>query len=128
MEHLREFWRHLSGADRTVLLLAWAGALASLGWYLQAPAGRTAVVVVDDRIIADLDLHRDRTLTVSGARGESRLRVREGAVRFVHSACHARRCVAAGWLDQAGETAACSPNHVLVRVRGPGESYDALNF
>lgn len=128
MTGLGNLVRGLPPADWVVLILTWTAALASLGWYFQAPTGRTAEVVVADRVVADLDLRRDRTLTVTGARGPSRIRVRDGGVRFTHSACRAKRCVRSGRLERAGASAACVPNQVLVRVRGAGESFDALNF
>lgn len=133
MRPLATPWRAMTPADRLVLLLAWAGALASLAWYFQAPTGRRAEVVVDGRVVANLDLRQERDLTVTGAQGTSHIRVRDGAVRFTHSACRAGRCVRSGWLERGGQTAACVPNQVLVRVRGPGPAsggrrFDALNF
>ncbi len=46
------------------------------------------------------------------------LRVEDGRVRFTHSDCPDKVCVHTGWLSRAGQTAACLPAGVLVRVEG----------
>lgn len=116
-------------ADRAVLAAAWLGvvALAAAAW--SAPAGQQAVVVVADTEVRRLDLDRDQRVTVAGRLGPSELRVRDGAVRFVHSPCDTKRCVRQGWQHRRGASAACVPNRVLVRVTGSGDGgWDAVNY
>ena len=125
-------WRFLARAttpaDRLALAAAWAGvaALAATAW--SAPAGQEAVVVVGDQEVRRLALGRDQRVTVEGRLGPTELRVRDGAVRFAHAPCDAKRCVRSGWQHRHGASAACVPNRVLVRVSGGAGEWDAVNY
>ena len=118
-------------ADRAVLVLAWAGMIALAAHAYRAPAGEEAVVVVGDQVARRVSLEGERTLTVQGAQGPAKLRVAHGGIRFVHSPCDAKRCLRAGWQTRAGDSAACVPNRVLIRVSGDSDSdsdRDAVNY
>lgn len=58
------------------------------------------------------------TLEIAGPIGVSIIEIADGAVRFLDSPCRDRICVAAGWLSDAGQWAACLPNRVFVSVSG----------
>ena len=116
-------------ADRAVLFAVWAAmaAFAVAAW--SAPAGREAVVLVAGKEVRRLDLTRNQRVTVPGRLGPTEIRVADGAVRFVHSPCHSKRCIRRGWQQRQGEAAACVPNRILVRVAGAGgERWDAVNY
>jgi hypothetical protein len=42
--------------------------------------------------------------------------VHDGAIRFIESSCPDKVCIHSGNLRHGGESAACLPNRVLVRV------------
>lgn len=121
--------RATTPADRLVLVAVWGGMIL-LG--LQAFArgqGEEAVVRVRGEVVERLDLDRPRTVAVHGTLGATELQIREGAIRFQHAPCQRKRCLRRGWLDQAGETAACVPNRVLVRVGGEqGKPWHAVSY
>lgn len=48
------------------------------------------------------------------------LEVGSGKIRFLASTCRDKICVHSGWLSRPGETAACLPNRVAVRLAGAG--------
>lgn len=75
-----------------------------------------------------LALAEDTTVEVRGRRGDSRLEVRDGRVRFVDSPCVGRLCVHAGWLSRSGQVAACLPNGVVVEVTGGDREFDAIAY
>jgi hypothetical protein len=116
-------------ADRTVLVLAWVGLAALAATTYSAEPGRRAEIVVAGEVVERVPLAGERTVTVTGTQGPATLRVDHGGIRFRHSPCSAKRCLRAGRQSRAGDTAACVPNEVLVRVTGrPEGSWDAVNY
>jgi hypothetical protein len=71
-------------------------------------------------------LDQDRTISVGGPLGETIVEIEEGRVHVHESPCRDKICIAAGWLDSAGQWTACLPNRVFVRVQG-GESEDGVD-
>lgn len=65
------------------------------------------------------DLSRDRKWTQVGRDGLTvTLEVKDGRIRFAESGCPDQVCVSSGWLSKAGQTAACVPAGITVRVTG----------
>lgn len=115
--------------DRVLLLGVWGGMVLLAAQALGQGPGDEAVVRVDGEIVERVALDRDRPVRVEGPQGTAGLRVRDGAIRFVHSPCTGKRCLRRGWLSQAGEAAACVPNRVLVQVTGSSnKGWDAVNY
>lgn len=73
-------------------------------------------------------LDQNKIHRISGKIGDSTIEVRDHKVRFVDSPCKAKLCVHSGWLTDAGDTAACLPNRVLIQIDGNSTYYDAINF
>lgn len=103
------------------LLLA---AILLLGMRLLAPPGARAVVATPQGETV-LPLSRDGTFVFEGRDGLSvTLQVEDGRIRFVESGCPDKVCVHTGWLSRGGQTAACLPAGVILRVEG-GPDADA---
>jgi hypothetical protein len=49
-----------------------------------------------------------------------------GRIRFDDSNCPDKICVHTGWLDRAGQSAACLPNKTLIVIEGSG-NLDAIS-
>lgn len=64
-----------------------------------------------------LSLNRPGTYTFAGKNGLTvQLAVEEGRICFLSSGCPDKICVRSGWLSRTGQTAACLPAGVVVRV------------
>lgn len=106
-----------------MLLLA-AGLL--LGLRLAAKPGAAAVVVFPAGETV-LSLEREGLYSFEGRNGlKVSVRVEGGRVRFEESGCPDKVCVHAGWLSHTGQSAACLPAGVLLRVEGPDGGVDAV--
>lgn len=111
----------LSGALALVL------GLYVLLWHPEGH-GAEAMVLVEGKNWARLNLFYDQDLHVPGPLGESHIQVRDGAVRFVDSPCPTKLCVHQGWLKQGGEVAVCLPNRVTVQIAASDPRFDSINF
>ena len=119
----------LTLADVFVLV----GAVALIGTlYVTLWSVESAALEVDiwsrGEHIETLPLADDREVDVPGALGVSHIEISQAQVRFVSSPCSNKVCIHGGWLRHAGETLACLPNQVSVRILGRDRRYDAINF
>ncbi len=119
-------------ATRADLLLI-ACATALIGWlYVTLWPEKSTPLNVEirsgNRSVQTLSLTENRQLTVVGDRGPSKIEVRDTQVRFLESPCTNKICIRSGWLQHSGETTACLPNRVSLRILGRDPRYDAINF
>ena len=82
-----------------------------------------AQVTVDGILVHSVDLSRvtkayDLPLDTSPS---VVLRVEPGRICYLEADCPDHLCVHTGWLEQAGDTAACLPSRTLVTVSGQSD-------
>jgi hypothetical protein len=85
---------------------------------IQSASGSSVPVSLDDQ----------RTLTIDGPSGVTRIEVSHGRARIAASPCHDQRCVLAGWLSEPGTAVVCLPNRVSLTLTGTPDGYDAISF
>lgn len=119
----------LTNGDRLLLTLAVISlvVLYAVFWG-HSVYGNQASIAVGGKHWSTVDLYQNRTIEVKGEIGVSKLEVKDGKIRFVHSPCDTQQCVHQGWIDQSGEIVACVPNQVSVRILGPDPRFDTMNF
>lgn len=119
----------MTRTDALVLLLA-AALLPVLYWQVWQPQGAPLEIEIRSAEGPPIraPLAENRRFTLHGPLGDSMVEIRDGQVRFLSSPCQGKQCIHFGWLHSAGETAACLPNRVTVRVLGRDLRYDAVNF
>jgi hypothetical protein len=118
--------------DFLVFLVA-AAVIAAFSQLAFSHGGVPTVVEIrsdqDDRVYS---LTEDRVIAVAGPLGDTIVEIRDGAVRFVESPCRDKICIAAGFLNETGQWAACLPNRVFVTVSGDrpdkDDGVDAATF
>ncbi|MCF6255105.1 MAG: NusG domain II-containing protein [Gammaproteobacteria bacterium] len=119
----------LSRGDAVVWLLAATLLVSLYMMFWQADGhGAEAVVLVNGKRWARLDLFQNQDLDVPGPLGHSHIQVRDGQVRFVNSPCPNQLCVHTGWLSQGGEVSICLPNKVSLQILGSDPRFDAIGF
>ena len=119
----------LTWADSVVILAAVTliGTLYATLWTVDPAAAEVEIWSRGERV-QSVPLAEDRILDIPGALGVSRIEIRQAQVRFVSSPCTNKVCIHSGWQRHAGETTACLPNQVSVRILGRDRRYDAINF
>ena len=129
MKSISSFRSWLTHADIALLLIA-AGLI---GWSYAAlwlPESNALEIEIWGRgqRVETLPLAENHRIEVSGALGVSHIEIKDAQVRFLDSPCSNKLCVHSGWHRHAGETIACLPNQVSVRILGRDRRYDAINF
>ncbi len=80
--------------------------------------GAVAVIRVDGKIMKELSLSKNTTVTVAGYEGgENIVVVEQGAVYMQEADCPDKICVHTGKISKVGETIVCLPHRVVVEIR-----------
>ena len=107
------------------ILLAAALLLGGVLRLTQGEGSRAVLTAPEGELV--LPLSRDDERRFIGRGGiEVVVEVKNGAVRFAASGCPDQICVHSGWLTRAGETAACVPAGIALRVEGGEPEADAV--
>ena len=122
-------WRGLLRPGDVLVAL---GGLLGCGYALLAlgqggvPDG--AVIRAGGKVMARVDLARERTIEVPGPLGVTLIEIRPGRARVAADPGPRQYCVRQGWLTQAGAVAICAPNEVSLSLTGRAADYDSLNY
>lgn len=104
----------LAGA---VVLVAVLGLLI-----LHTAAPGDCVTVTTPTAVCTLPLTADVTRVFTGQNGLTvTVQVKDGQARALCADCPDKLCVRSGWLCKAGQTAACLPAGILIRITGETE-------
>lgn len=116
-----------------VLLIAGAAlVLAALSWYAlsRRTEGTVAEVVQDGVVLREIDLSRATaaySFVVEWPDGGSNtVLVEPGRIRICEADCPDRICVDMGWLRNQAAPIVCLPHRLTIRLRGEGETADAV--
>jgi len=113
-----------------ILILLVVGALPFLyarTWFGAGDAGYFQIQAGRDKPLTET-LTPDRTLHIQGPLGDSVIEISHGHARFVSSPCRGQVCVQTGWLESAGDIAACLPNRISLTLLGQHPRFDSINF
>lgn len=108
------------------VLSLFCAALFAFPFFLRSEK-TVAVVFLDGEKKEEIDLssvESSHRLDVGGCV----LLVEKGKISFLDADCPDRLCVKSGVLSKNGDTAACVPNKVVVRIENKKESFDAVAF
>ena len=87
-----------------------------------------AYIQVGNHDAIEITLADNRIIDIDGLIGKTRLQIHDGAVRFLESPCRHKICIRQGWLRHGGESGACLPNGLSIRLRGGSKRFDSTSF
>jgi hypothetical protein len=118
-------------SDRiTAVVVLTALALVAAAWVvMHRTPGTVAVVQVDGRVVATVDLrsHEPQTLHIAGVLGPLVIMADgEGSIRVAEATCADQICVHTVAARSPGDQIICVPNRMVITVEGEGNGIDAL--
>lgn len=101
-----------------ILLLAVLAGAILLVTHLTARPGTRAEITTPEGVLT-LSLEEDQIREITGRDGiRVVIRIEDGRACFEESGCPDQICVHSGWLSSAGQSAACVPAGVALRIIG----------
>ncbi len=111
-----------------VLVLCVAGLWLLARLFFAADGGAPVAVVIqshngqEDGQSYTLPLSQDTRLSLTGNGIPVVIEVKDGAISFVQSDCPDKICVQSGALSKPGQTAACVPAGILIKIESSKEN------
>lgn len=109
----------LTRADKILALVVSLTAigLAFYGRYT-AEAGGVLIVELAGAAPGIHALSSYGTLSITGPLGASEIEIGPKGVRVLSAPCVHKICMNSGWMQRAGDVAACVPNRLVLRIAG----------
>ena len=104
-----------------VIIMSLAGILFSLN----APEG-SQIVISTPFSNYRYPLKEDRIIQVNGVLGDYSIEIKSGKVHTLHSNCPQQVCVVRGWAYKSGDSIACLPNRILIKIEDKNQVIDAV--
>jgi hypothetical protein len=119
--------------DAIIIALILAGAVAAMAFTFAArqtsAAGELYAEVYEDGVLTRvLPLREASDIVVNTDRGYNRIVVADGGVRVADADCGSRVCVHSGVKKLPGESIACLPHRLVIKIRGGEAPYDAIAY
>lgn len=108
-----------------IILLIVAVAFIKIYGYINEGKASVAEIYYESQLVEMIDLKDgvDRTFSIPQEEHVI-LRVENGTIRFVESDCPDKVCIRSGELRIVGESAACLPNKITVKIVPKGNHSD----
>ena len=114
--------------DAVVITAAAPGREPAISRKKLAPASRRTARITTPEGEITWELSRDNTWELTGRDGiPVVIEAADGRIRFYSSGCPDQICVHSGWLSREGQSAACIPAGVALKItRGSGGDVDMM--
>lgn len=130
-EHAQKIAQETDMAGRTVwlrkrdiilcIVLIAVGITCWLVMRFVLPAGNTADVYIDGRLVQTIDMTVDDAYEFSTDRGSNMVVVESEKIRVSDADCPDKVCVNMGWKSRRGETITCLPHKLVIEIQGGKE-------
>lgn len=130
-EHAQKIAQETDMAGRTVwlrkrdiilcIVLIAVGITCWLVMWFVLPAGNTADVYIDGKMVQTIDMTVDDAYEFSTDRGSNTVVVESGKIRVSDADCPDKVCVDMGWKSRRGETITCLPHKLVIEIQGGGK-------
>lgn len=88
----------------------------------------TALIYVDGKIKYTVRLDEVEKSYILSPREGTEITVDKGKIAFTHAKCRDALCINSGWLDSAGQTAACLPEKIVIVLQSDKNPLDAVTY
>jgi len=114
--------------DWLIIILFFALIIISMKLLWNLPQGQYLEIYKNNEILATYSLNQQITKTISGAKGETKITINNGKVRFSSAPCAKKYCIHQGWINKANQIILCIPNKISISILGSNKNYDSINY
>ena len=92
------------------------------------PQGQYLEIYKNNEILATYSLNQQITKTINGAKGETKITINNGKVRFSSAPCAKKYCIHQGWINKANQIIICIPNKISISILGGKKNYESISY
>ena len=128
IKKILQSFKYVKSGDWFVIALFCALIIISTKLLWDLPQGEYLEIYKNNKILATYSLNQDITKEISGEKGQTKIIIKNGKVRFSSSPCSKKYCIHQGWINKANQTIICIPNQISISIVGAKRKYDSINY
>lgn len=86
-------------------------------FFSSAQSGKTAVISVEEKVVARLELSQNITKEIKTDYGSNTVVIKNGECFVKNADCHDGICVSRGKINKVGESIVCLPHKLIVEIK-----------
>ena len=114
--------------DWFIITLFCALIIISTKFLWNLPKGEYLEIYKNNKILATYSLNQKITKLINGEKGETKITIDNGKVRFSSAPCTKKYCIHQGWINKANQIIICIPNKISISILGDKRNYDSINY
>ena len=114
--------------DWFIIILFCALIIISTKFLWNLPQGKYLEIYKNNEILATYSLNQKITKIIDGEKGETKITIDNGKVRFSSAPCAKKYCIHQGWINKANQIIICIPNKISISILGGKKNYDSINY
>ena len=114
--------------DWFIITLFCALIIISTKFLWNLPKGEYLEIYKNNKILATYSLNQKITKLINGEKGETKITIDNGKVRFSSAPCAKKYCIHQGWINKANQIIICIPNKISISILGAKTNYDSINY
>ena len=118
----------IKGGDWFIIILFCALIIISTKFLWNLPQGEYLEIYKNNEILATYSLNQKVTKIINGEKGETKIIIDNGKVRFASAPCAKKYCIHQGWINKANQIIICIPNKISISILGAKTNYDSINY
>ena len=128
IKKILQFFKVIKTGDWFIIILFCAFIIISTKFLWNLPQGEYLEIYKNNEILATYSLNQQITKTINGAKGETKITINNGKVRFSSAPCAKKYCIHQGWINKANQIIICIPNKISISILGGNKNYDSINY
>ncbi|MDC0126787.1 NusG domain II-containing protein [Methylophilaceae bacterium] len=128
IKEILKFFNTIKAGDWFIIILFCALIIVSTKFLWNLPQGEYLEIYKNNKILATYSLNQKITKIINGAKGDTKIIIDNGRVRFVSAPCTKKYCIHQGWINKANQIIICIPNKISISILGNKKNYDSINY
>ena len=114
--------------DWFIITLFCALIIISTKFLWNLPKGEYLEIYKNNKILATYSLNQKITKLINGEKGETKITIDNGKVRFSSAPCTKKYCIHQGWINKANQIIICIPNKISISILGSKKNYESISY
>ena len=128
IKKLLQSYKVIKAGDWFIIILFCALIIISTKFLWNLPQGEYLQIYKNNEILATYSLNQKITKIIDGEKGETKITIDNGKVRFSSAPCAKKYCIHQGWINKANQIIICIPNKISISILGGKKNYDSINY